>query len=412
MQYEKEWQLLRDTFHKCHVKTTLTSLSATLSSFLDHELAVMLGGAEGGEKPARALLGRVQEKTVYKMADSMGLSYIYLLPNSSASEELLLIGPYLSTPLTPRRLLEWGELLGLAPKGQRYFEEYCGAIPVLAPDSHLFVLLDAVCERIWGVSAYTVVDVNREHKAPASPIHVVSHTGRLDDVLVNMKTLEQRYAYENELMRAVTEGQSHKAPLLLTGLFDRFIEQRTPDLLRNLKNYDIIMNTLLRKAAEQGGVHPVYLDRVSSDFAKRIEKLSDVRENTALMQDIFHAYCRLVRKHTMKQYSHIVQKTILLIDSDLAADLSLRSLAENQGISAGYLAMVFKKETGKTVSEYIRAKRMRHAMHLLSDTHLQVQTVALHCGILDVQYFSKTFKKETGKTPKEYRASARQSNKA
>jgi len=32
-----------------------------------------------------------------------------------------------------------------------------------------------------------------------------------------------------------------------------------------------------------------------------------------------------------------------------------------------------------------------------------VQTIAQHCGIVDVHYFSKMFKKAVGKTPKEYR---------
>ena len=120
---------------------------------------------------------------------------------------------------------------------------------------------------------------------------------------------------------------------------------------------------------------------------------------------MFRRYCRLVRKHSVKDYSRVVRETILLIDSDLAADLTLSSLAANQKISAGYLSTVFKKETGKTVSEFIRDKRIKHAAHLLLTTHLQIQTIALHCGIMDVQYFSKIFKKQTGKTPKEYRES-------
>jgi len=57
----------------------------------------------------------------------------------------------------------------------------------------------------------------------------------------------------------------------------------------------------------------------------------------------------------------------------------------------------------KTVSEYVRYKRIEHAKYLLGTTHLQIQTVAQHCGIMDVQYFLKAFKKEVGKTPKEYR---------
>ena len=165
------------------------------------------------------------------------------------------------------------------------------------------------------------------------------------------------------------------------------------------------MNTLLRKAAESGGVHPVYIDKVSSKFALEIEQLPSVSDTASLMRNMFRSYCRLVRLHSTQAYSPVVQKAILVIDTDLSADLSLGVLAEQQGISGGYLSTVFKKETGKTVSEYIREKRINHAAHLLATTHLQVQTVALHCGIMDVQYFSKLFKKQIGKTPKEYRDS-------
>ena len=84
---------------------------------------------------------------------------------------------------------------------------------------------------------------------------------------------------------------------------------------------------------------------------------------------------------------------------------SLTVLAKAQSISPGYLATVFKRETGQTVSLYIREKRMNHAKHLLATTHMQVQTIAAHCGILDLQYFSKSFKLVTGMSPKEYRNS-------
>ena len=129
------------------------------------------------------------------------------------------------------------------------------------------------------------------------------------------------------------------------------------------------------------------------------------------MRDMFRTYCRLVRKNSTNKYSLVVQKTVLLVDSDLSANLSLGTLAAVQDISPGYLSTVFKKETGKTVSQYIREKRINHAAHLLSTTHLQIQTVALHCGIMDVQYFSKIFKMQTGKTPKEYRESIKQTQK-
>ena len=169
------------------------------------------------------------------------------------------------------------------------------------------------------------------------------------------------------------------------------------------------MNTLLRKAAESGGVHPVHLDRVSSEFAAKIERLFSVSDVRALMSDMFKTYCRLVRSMSLKSLSPLVQNAILIIEADLSADISPSRLAESLGVSLGYLSTVFKRQTGKTVSQYILDKRMDYAKYILSTTNMQIQNVALHCGIMDVQYFSKLFKKHTGKTPTEYRSFAKMS---
>lgn len=120
----------------------------------------------------------------------------------------------------------------------------------------------------------------------------------------------------------------------MLGQMNNFIfEERTPDALRNMKNYCIIMNTLLRKAAEKGGVHPIYLHQTSSDLARRIEQLPNSNDIPSLMQDMFYAYCRLVNRHSIDHYSLPIQRTITYIDSDLTADLTLRTLAEAQKLS-------------------------------------------------------------------------------
>lgn len=102
-----------------------------------------------------------------------------------------------------------------------------------------------------------------------------------------------------------------------------------------------------------------------------------------------------------------MDKVIAIINSDLSDNLSLHALAESQNISPGYLSTIFKKETGKTITEYVLQERMKLAGRLLTTTSLQIKSVALYCGIMDVQYFSKLFKKHTGKTPKEYREVAK-----
>lgn len=402
MPYQSQLELLQSTLHRCNLPSAVLSLGDSFSTLLEKDF--LPSPTERAKSiTVGELLGNEDLHSVYRTVDRYKRSYLFLPLSRTPKRHLLFIGPFLSSPLSSRELLELSEELGVTPKNQRYLDEYYQSLPILHGSCQLYSLLESFWESIHKGIPFSVTDLEKEPADAVTPLGEPSHSDSFDDLLVHMRALERRYAFENDIMRMISQGQLQKESTLQSVFTDSVFEKRSPDPLRNAKNYGIIMNTLFRKAAENGGVHPIYLDRISSDFAKKIEALPTLSGNTELMREMFRSYCRLVRKHATKQYSPVVQQTVLMIDSDLSSDLSLSSLAAAQNISSGYLSTIFKKETGETVSAYVRKKRIRHAVHLLTTTHLQIQTVALHCGILDVQYFSKLFKKETGKTPKEYR---------
>ena len=74
--------------------------------------------------------------------------------------------------------------------------------------------------------------------------------------LSRIRMMEQRYEYENRMMDAVTHGDLKMAENMTFAFSASVFEERSSNPLRNLQNYCIIMNTLCRKAAEAGGVHP------------------------------------------------------------------------------------------------------------------------------------------------------------
>lgn len=404
MFYSSELHFICDVFKKSRISVHLTSLDDPLNKVLDENLLSILDNPKINNMPLSEFTGKINSNTLYKNTDLFNISYIYFLLPEMPQETVIFIGPFITNTVTQADFLKICEKAKIFPKNQSVFGKFYFGIPIISKSSHLLVMLDTFCEKIWGADNFTLYDVAQERISPISPITAENNSeSDLDQTLASINLMEQRYNYENKLIEAVKLGQIHKADLLFSGIEEISFEKRAQDPLRNMKNYCIIMNTLFRKAAENGGVMPIYIDKVSSDFAIQIEQISNVSDIKRLMKDIFSSYCRLVRKHTMKSYSPIVQKTIIFIESDISANLTLETLAKAHNVSGGYLSTVFKKETGKNVTEYIRDKRMKHAEHLLSTTHLQIQTVALHCGIMDVQYFSKLFKKHTGKTPKEYR---------
>lgn len=223
-----------------------------------------------------------------------------------------------------------------------------------------------------------------------------------------IREIEMRYSLENDMIKAVSQG-NYKilSKRISANDFSRGIEKRVDDPVRNLKNYMIILNTILRKGAEVGNVHPFYIHGLSSEFALRIEKSKTEKDIEKLWNDMIYSYCKLVKTHAAKGYSPLVQNVVMLIDADLSDDLTLSAMAEKFNVNASYLSSLFKKDTGMPLTEYVGKKRVERAKLLLETTSHQIQQISHECGILDVNYFSKIFKKHTGQTPKEYRENCR-----
>lgn len=407
MFYEAELNFLCNTLEKCHINTMFLNPNAPMDKQMEWNIKTMLQMGAKLEKRFRDMVETIEDATIYKLVDSFSCTYIFLLLPNKGVENLLLIGPYLTSVPTSEQIMIWLEKSGIEPKWQKEVETYYGGVPLLPENNQLSAMLDSFAETIWGgADNFSVVDISREI-AYVPQVYNKKGDTNSDDILWNMKMMETRYAYENEIMKIVSEGRVHKIDMMFSVFSNYRFEQRLADPVRNGKNFCIIMNTLLRKAAEQGGVHPLYLDNISSNFAMEIEQITAEKAIYDLMYNMFRTYCVLVKKHSMKGFSATVQKAITHIDSDISSNITTSILAERQNVSASYLSSVFKKETGKTITEYINTRRVELAKDLLKKTNLQVQTIAQHCGVMDMNYFSKVFKKYTGKTPKEYRDSFR-----
>ena len=393
-----EVKFCQTVLDKCRIKNQVLSANNFNDLSITNCTQEFLGISIDRTKTT-SIFTKIKDKTLYRYTDEFYLSYLFF--NVARTATVMIIGPFLSDEITEAKLLEVGEKIKLLPHQQGHLAEIYSSLPTISVSDAIFNLIISLCEKVFSSKKVNVVNLN----APPSvaPITTSLKDDDYDEFKISAIAMENRYKFENALIRAVTNGQTDIDLNAFNTINSSIFEKRTNDTLRNAKNYDIIMNTLLRKAAENGGVHPLYIDRLSSQFAHKIEQLESMKDNSALMVEMFQEYCRLVRDHSLKSYSPIVQSVILLIDSDLSADLSTQTLAKAQSVSLGYLSAVFRKETGKTLSQFVREKRINYAKHLLITTSLQVQTIALHCGIMDSQYFTKIFRSETGVTPKEFR---------
>lgn len=220
---------------------------------------------------------------------------------------------------------------------------------------------------------------------------------------VAMEALAKRYTQENNLINAVAAGNIDKATDYLYRIQTLRLSPRTNSPVRDRKNMLIILNTLLRKAAEIGGVHPIHIDSLSRQLAIQIESSYNMEQLLSISRMLVRKYCILVKNYSRKPYSALVSTCMDTIDFYYNSELSLASLSVLCSVSKGHLAATFKKETGMTVTDYINQTRIKQSLILLNTTNLSISEIAAQCGFSDVNYFSRTFRKLQEQTPSQYR---------
>lgn len=381
-----------------HIDTHIIAADNPVPQGLDRNLRSFLKKEDDYYEFFSARREKLKPQTLYRIRDGFKCAYyMMLLPDGS----FLSAGPYLCEDVTHAMIAQAAAEHSFEPEAVSQLVKYFGNLVYISDDNDIYCICATLAEAVWGETEFSFESINPEGAGP--DIEGESFRLKSGDSLLSVSILEERYAAEAQMMKAVSQGMLHKVEQIFSKASGTVFEMRTDDPVRNMKNYLIISNTLMRKAAEYGSVHPFYIDGISTDFARKIEQVKTVSQAGELMREMARKYCALVKNHSMKDYSLLVQRTLTVIDSDLTADLGLKHIASLLNVNASYLSALFKKETGKTLTDFVNRKRIDHAAYLLRTTPLQVQTVAQQCGIFDVNYFAKMFKKYMGKTPKAYR---------
>jgi AraC family transcriptional regulator len=95
----------------------------------------------------------------------------------------------------------------------------------------------------------------------------------------------------------------------------------------------------------------------------------------------------------------VVDEAMALLLRSFAEPLTLDRIAKELYVSLFHLARLFKAETSYTLHGYITQLRLRRALDLLTDPHLEVRDVGARVGFSTHSHFSESFRRSFGVTP-------------
>jgi AraC family transcriptional regulator len=89
------------------------------------------------------------------------------------------------------------------------------------------------------------------------------------------------------------------------------------------------------------------------------------------------------------------------------SDLRFDALARDFGLHPVYASRAFRRHTGVSMRDFVRARRLRSARQALSSTRRGVCAIAQQSGFADASHLGRTFARTLGVTPAMYRAMTR-----
>ncbi len=98
-----------------------------------------------------------------------------------------------------------------------------------------------------------------------------------------------------------------------------------------------------------------------------------------------------------------IQDIVKWVENNLDKSLSAESVAKSSGYSSRYLYSKFKEETGVTLTDYIRLRKLTLASFMLRRSGRSVTDIVFMYGFDSIQHFSRLFKSHFGISPRAFR---------
>ena len=219
------------------------------------------------------------------------------------------------------------------------------------------------------------------------------------------------YFIEQEISAAISNGDIDGTRRILKEINLTPHAKLASNILRSYKNSMICSCAFMTRAAISGGVNPDEAFTLSDTYINNIENLLTIQELESFEQKMAEGFAKKVKEIKSNIYSPAVLNTIYYIDNHLCEDIQVDNIAKEVYLNPNYLSTLFHKETGKTISEWVKTKRIEEAAHFVLNSNDDITDIALFYNFCSQSYFVQCFKKIMGVTPGEYRKNGKKNKR-
>lgn len=213
----------------------------------------------------------------------------------------------------------------------------------------------------------------------------------------------QRDSQIENLLDKVKASDPEQIRACVKRVFTAFAEQLLPVEAVQAETAHLEM-TLSRLISEMNGDPGTIMNKLQAEYGN-LGELSNYSSLGHYMLGLCTQTAAYLEELRRANEGNTIFNVIHYVDLEFRNKLQLQELARKFHMNSAYLGQLFRKETGRSFSEYVNEKRIEEAKGLLKRTQLKISDIALQVGFSNTDYFIDKFKAVVGVVPSVYKNS-------
>lgn len=203
-----------------------------------------------------------------------------------------------------------------------------------------------------------------------------------------------------ELAQALLSGSTDSTMMAAESTYDEVMKVFGQDDIKTASLLEVVLSKTCGKICSE---NPVIEKMEGLSFENLFKNFCGKEENRQIFLSQIAKFADIVQKYELNRNESVIRTICSFVLNHVQEPLSLKKVAEEVHLRDDYVGKLFKKKTGKNLSEYITMVKMEHAKYLLRTSDLKIYELGEALGYLDSDYFCGLFKKYAGMTPTEYK---------
>ena len=176
------------------------------------------------------------------------------------------------------------------------------------------------------------------------------------------------------------------------------------DPVTNMRYHFVVTAAMLTRFCMEGGMALEEAFGLSDEYIRKMDRCASIADIVYIHDQMaldFVGRMRSLKKNVAS--SKQVAEAIDYIYVHVMERITINELAEAVCVSPAHLSRIFKQETGVSVSEYIRQRKIDIAKNLLRFSSYDFADIAAMLAYSSQSHFIQHFRSQVGMTPKAYR---------